>query len=285
MRAAVVGHLEWVEFLLVERLPTAGDITHAREWWEEPGGGGPGAAVQLAKLAGEALFFSALGDDQLGDRAQRDLERRGLRVEAVVRDEPTRRAITHIEATGERTITVLGDRLEPRGVDALPWQELERVDALYFTAGDVGALRLARRARILVATARVLPLLAEAHVELDALVGSAVDPAERYGSDDLDPPPRLAVWTNGAEGGTFAPRGGPIRHYRPAPLPGPVVDRYGAGDSFAAGLAYALGAGAPPERAISFASRCGAAVVTGRGPYEGQLKQPSDREGRRESGS
>lgn len=273
MRVAVVGHLEWVQFMLVERLPAAGDIVHALKWWEEPGGGGPGAAVQLSKLAGAARFFTALGDDRLGERALRELERLGLRVDAAIRAEPTRRAITHIDATGERTITVLGDRLEPHGADPLPWHELERVDAVYFTAGDVDALRWARRARVLIATARILPLLAEAKVELDALVGSAVDPAEAYHPGDLDPPPRLAVWTNGAEGGSFAVRGGPTTNYRPAPLPGPIVDRYGAGDSFAAGLAYALGAGESPPRAVSFASRCGAAVLTGRGPYEGQLQQ------------
>jgi ribokinase len=62
-------------------------------------------------------------------------------------------------------------------------------------------------------------------------------------------------------------------------LPGPVVDTYGAGDSFAAGLTYALGAGKLGEEAVAFAARCGAAVVTGRGPYESQLRgsQPTHR--------
>jgi ribokinase len=49
------------------------------------------------------------------------------------------------------------------------------------------------------------------------------------------------------------------------------VDAYGAGDSFAAGLAYGLAAFGDPEKAIELAARCGAAVLTGRGPYEGQL--------------
>jgi ribokinase len=49
------------------------------------------------------------------------------------------------------------------------------------------------------------------------------------------------------------------------------VDTYGAGDSFAGGLTYGLAAGLSTEEALALAARCGAACVTGRGPYEGQL--------------
>lgn len=272
MRAAVVGHVEWVQFLRVPHMPTTGEIVHADDSWEEPGGGGPGAAVQLLKLTDDAIFFTALGDDALGRRAFDDLSARGLRVEAVFRDEPTRRAVTHIEPAGERTITVVGERLAPRGDDPLPWDELTRVDAVYFTAGDVDALHRTRAARVVVATTRILPLLAAAKVELDAVVGSALDESERYRDGDLDPAPRLVVRTHGSDGGTFRERGAPERRYDAAALPGPIVDRYGAGDNFAAGLTYGLGAGHPPERAVAIAARCGAAALTGRGPYEGQLR-------------
>jgi ribokinase len=44
-----------------------------------------------------------------------------------------------------------------------------------------------------------------------------------------------------------------------------VVDAYGAGDSFAAGLTYALAAGLEGSDAVGFAARCGAAALTGRG--------------------
>ena len=40
MRVAVVGHVEWIEFARVERMPAAGEIVHASDAWEEPGGGG-----------------------------------------------------------------------------------------------------------------------------------------------------------------------------------------------------------------------------------------------------
>jgi len=51
-----------------------------------------------------------------------------------------------------------------------------------------------------------------------------------------------------------------------------VMDTYGAGDSFAAGLTYGLAAGLCREGAIDLASRCGAAALTGRGAFAGQLR-------------
>ncbi len=272
MRAAVVGHVEWIEFAAVPAVPSAGDIVHAREVWEEPGGGGAVAAVQLAKLAGEATLYTALGDDELGHRAKRELEALGLRVEATFRPEPQRRAFVHVDGAGERTITVIGDRLGPRADDPLPWRELSDTDAVYLTAGDPAAVRLARAARVLVSTVRGIEALAEAGVELDALVSSGADSGERYETGTLDPAPRAVVRTGGAAGGrweTADAAGG----YEAVPLPGPIRDAYGCGDSFAAGLTYGLGAGMALPAALELGARCGAACLTGRGPYEGQLRQ------------
>jgi ribokinase len=120
---------------------------------------------------------------------------------------------------------------------------------------------------VLVATARELPTLRQGEVELDVLVGSGEDEGEAYQPGDLDPPPRLVVTTAGGLGGWARP-GGP---YRAVPPPGEIVDCYGAGDAFAAGLAYALGSGESQEDAVAFAARCGAAALTGRGAYGGLL--------------
>jgi ribokinase len=271
MKAAVVGHVEWGEFVRVDHLPSAGDIVHAEEWWEEPAGGGSDSAVQLAKLAGGASFFTALGDDRIGHRAVKELGDMGLRVHNSFRPEPSRRAVTHIDSAGERTITIIGSRLAPQASDPLPWHELEETDAVFITAGDPEALRWARRARTVVATARIIPLLRESGIELDAIVGSTTDPAETYNDGDLDPAPRLVVRTAGENGGTFTVRGEEPTAYDPVPAPGPEVDRYGAGDSFAGALTYALASALPPADAVHLAARCGAAVVTGRGPYATQL--------------
>jgi ribokinase len=264
VRTAVVGHVEWVRFATVERLPKPGEIIDALESWVEPAGGGAVAATELMRLAGSCDFFAAVGNDETGRDARTGLEQLGLRVHAAVRDEPQRLAFTYLDADGERTITLVGEKLHPYGSDPLPWDELARIDAVYFTAGDAGALEAARQARVLVATARELPTLVESGVELDALVHSATDPEETYERGQIEPEPKLVVATNGREGGTFWAGGRP-GSFAAADLPGPVVDAYGAGDSFAAGLAFALAGGDDVEAALAFASRCGAAALTRRG--------------------
>jgi ribokinase len=268
MRVAVVGHVEWVEFLRVPAVPGTGEIVHVSESWAEPGGGGAVAAVQLCKLARGADFFTALGDDEFGRRAEEQLSALGLRLHVARRSEPQRRAVTFVDDGGERTIVVIGDRIVPVGADPLPWEELAAMDGVYFTGGDVAALRAARAARVLTATPRATETLREGHVRLDALIGSARDPGEEYEPGEIEPPPSLYVATAGAAGGRVTP-GGP---FAAAPLPGPVVDTYGAGDSFAAGLTYGLAAGMVARDAVALAARCGAAALTGRGAFAGQLR-------------
>jgi ribokinase len=247
----------------------------ALETWEEPGGGGAVAAVQLARLAGECLFLTALGDDALGHRAKRELEELGVRVEAAWLREPQRRAFVHVDAEAERTITVMGERRGPHREDPLPWAELDGVDGLYLTAGDPGAVRAARAARKLVSTVRAMEALAVAGVELDALVSSAKDRRESYRPGDIDPAPLLVARTAGGGGGTLVTADGRSSRWKPAPLPGPPKDAYGAGDCFAAGLTYGLADGRSPHDALALGARCGAACMTGRGPYEGQLRSAS----------
>ena len=271
MRVAVVGHLEWCEFAEVPHVPRPGEIVHASRTFELPGGGGAVAAVQLKKLAGSATFLTAFGDDEVGHRAHAELTALGVDIEGDFRPETHRRAFVHVDDAGERTITVLGPRLGPRGADPLAWDMLDETDAVYLTAGDVEAVHQARRARTLVATPRGLDTLAEAHVEVDALVASGRDPGEVYRRGDLDPAPRVVVRTAGSAGGEWETRSGERGSWKPAPLPGPARDAYGAGDSFAAGLTYGLGAGWEIESAVELAARCGAACMTGRGPYEAQL--------------
>jgi ribokinase len=270
MKVAVVGHVEWVDFVRVDRLPAPGEIVHAREAWAEPAGGGGVAAVVLAALAGECTLVTALGDDEIGRRCAAELSGHGVLVEAAIRPEPQRRAVTHVDDTGERTITLLSHKLIPRRADPLPWSELAHMDAVYFTGGDPDALRAARAARVLVATARELATLVEASVELDALVRSGRDPGETYEEGWLDPPPRIAVATEGSEGGLVT-KGGEDRRYAASGLPGRVSDMYGAGDSFAAGLTYGLASGLSLEETLELAARCAALALSRRGAYGGPL--------------
>ncbi|HEY6960372.1 MAG TPA: PfkB family carbohydrate kinase [Gaiellaceae bacterium] len=257
MRCAVVGHVEWVEFARVPRMPAAGEIVHAERVWEEPAGGGAVVARQLALLNGGCTFWTALGDDDLGHASKQMLEDLSLEVEVQwTRSSRSRRAWVHVDADGERTITVLGDKLLPAG--PLP---LDGFDLVFFVAGDEAALRSARTARFVAATAREHATLARAGVDLDLLVASANDPGEQ--ADGLRA--RHLTLTDGARGGTLDGE-----RYDAVAAP-KVVDTYGAGDSFAAALAFGLARGDDAKAALSLAARAGAAVIAGAGPYERQL--------------
>ena len=268
----VVGHVEHVEFVVVDHHPRPGEVVHARDWFTAAGGGGAVAAVQLRRLAGSALFLTALGNDDAAAELRAELEAYGVNVHAAIHDRPHRRGITHLDAdTGERTITILGGRIVPRGDDALPWDELETLDGVYFTAGDAAAARAARRARTLVATTRAVDALAEARVEVDVLVSSAADPTEAF-DDARRAPARVVVRTEGERGGAYSTADGRTGRWAAVPPPGPVVDAYGCGDAFAAGLAFGLAARLPLDEALDLGARCGAHCLTGRGPYGAQLE-------------
>jgi ribokinase len=270
-RVAVVGHVEWVQFARVPHVPTVGEVMHAHDPFQEPAGGGAVAAVQLARLAGAAVLVTALGDDEHGCATVARLGELGVDVWAARRAAPTRTAVTLVDDAGERTITTFGSRLEPVLEDPeIRWSALAEMDAVYFTAGDVGALRAARAARVLVSSPRALDALGHG-VPLDALVSSADDPLERAEADRARGDAELVVSTEGARGGVYRARDGSCGTWSPAAPPATPVDSYGCGDSFAAGLTYGLGAGLAVPEALDLAARCGAVCLTGKGPYQRQL--------------
>jgi ribokinase len=253
VRCAVVGHVEWLELVLVDEVPSPGHIAHGEEVWSGPAGGGGVMAVQFARLAGACDFFTGLGEDDLGRHSVERLTELGVTVHAQWFG-ATRRAFTHVDSRGERTITTVGPKLRPAG--PLP---LDGYDAVFFVAGQPDALRSARAARFLAATPRELETLLEGGVRLDLLVGSGTDPGERYeGGLDV----RHVVRTEGARGGE-ANR----RRFEAAPLEAPSVDTYGAGDTVGATLCFALARGDELDDALALAARESAAVVTVRGPY------------------
>jgi len=263
LRIAVIGNLEWVEFLRVPHVPVAGAIVHTESLAVVAAGGGGVAAVQLARWLGSCRFYTALGDDELGHKAHDDLTARGVEVCCVFRG-TQRRAITLIDDDRERTILVIGERLVPHRADPLPWDELASFDAVFITGGDAGAVRAARRAPIVVATSRIVPLLREAAIELDAIIGSAADPGEQY-QGEITPPPRLVVRTEGGRGGSYEIAG--IEHRYPAVDAEVTGDTYGAGDTFAAALTLALGEGKPPDQALADAATRAVEVLGFVGPY------------------
>ena len=214
--------------------PRCGEIVHARDVWAEPGGGGAVTAMQLRPPRG-VHFFTAIGSDELGARARGPAgagrPSRGGRPERAPapgrRVRRRRRERHHAPvaraSTGRSRRSALARARGPRRSTS--------------PAADEDALRLrAARARSLQrrASCRRLPRRA-----WRSMCSCAARPT------------RVSATSSAAFGlspGSWWPRRGPragrtaLRADRSNPsvrrsLPGPVVDAYGAGDSFAAGLA------------------------------------------------
>ena len=187
---AVIGHFEWVTHTRGE-VPLPGQIVHLHESVEGPGGGGVVTAAQIARLIGDCSFYTAVGDDACGAASAALLADHGIRTHAAVRQGSHPRALTIVDASGERTILVTGGRVSPTMDDALPWSDLARCDGVYFIGDDPRTLIAARGARHLVVTARRLPALIASGVQADVLVASATDKDEGHtgghaGGDGVD---------------------------------------------------------------------------------------------------
>jgi ribokinase len=255
MHIAVIGHVEWVTFARAPFVPRPGQIVHLEDPLDQAGGGGAVSAIALARMGADVTFYTSLGPDV---PAERVLEAFGVRVCAARREHPQTRVLALVDPAGERTLYVVGENDHPTADDPLPWDELASMDGVYFTGHDPRTLRLARAAPLLVVTARRFRALVESGVRADALVGSGTDPGERFDLDELAERPTHVVVTAGADGGSG---------YRAAPVPGPVVDTYGAGDTFVAGITYGLACGWPLDRALSFAAERAAECLTWRGTH------------------
>jgi ribokinase len=274
VKLAIVGHVEWVDFLVARRLPRPGEILHVASAHEAPAGGGGMAAYALKALTGAASFYCAVGDDERGGHTVERLAEAGLDVQGAVHaGREQRRTVTYLTTDdGERTITVLGPRLVPHGEDPLDWAALAAFDGVFFTAGNASAARAARAARVLVATPRARDALVAGGVHVDALVGSAGDPGEVI-EDDLVAAtrPRWIVQTEGERGGTWRAADGTGGRWDAVPLPGEPVDAYGCGDAFAAALTAGLAAGRSIQDACALGARVGAALLCRRAPAVGDL--------------
>lgn len=255
LRLAVIGHVEWVTFARAPFVPTPGQIVHLEDPVDQVGAGGAVSAIALARMGAEVDFYTALGPDV---PAAPVLESFGVRVLAARRDHPQTRVLALIDPAGERTLYVVGENDHPTADDPLPWEELADMDGVYFTGQDPATLRLARAAPVLVVTARRFASLAASGVRADALVGSGSDPGERFDLAELEHRPEHVIVTDGARGGTG---------YRSVAPPGPVVDTYGAGDTFAAGVTYGLAAGWELDRTLRFAAERAAEALTFAGAH------------------
>jgi ribokinase len=265
VRVAVIGHVEWVQHARLHEPLERGAILQLHDTFEEPAGGGGVAARALPALGAETRFITALGDDAAGHESERVLRADGCDLRIARRAGPQARVTTLAEPGGERTILLHGANEHPAISDPLDWDDLAHFDGVFYTGDDPATVVAARRARVVVATARRLASVVASRVQVDVLAASARDRGEQYHLADLPVRPRLCIWSEGADGGHYLTEDGAEGRWEAVTPPGPIVDTYGAGDVFMAALTLELARGRGRDDALALAARASAAQLTRRG--------------------
>ena len=262
---AVIGHVEWINFLKVDSLPKAGLISHAKSSFEMPAGGGGVIAKTLREIThGDVHFFTSLGNDFYGGQTKEIFEKMGIKLHVAWRKSPTRKGFSLVDNTGERSITIIGDRLNPTSKDNLNWNLLKEMDGIFITAGDEDIFRKSRTCPILCSTPRVgIETINNSKVFLDALIGSNLDPNEIFSTSDLTNTPQVIIKTEGKDGGILFPGG----RFEAEHNDSPIIDSYGCGDSFAAGIIFGLASKWSIEKTVKLGTVLGKNCIGNFGPY------------------
>ena len=263
---AVVGHVEWMNFLKVDQLPKPGVISHSEKSIEYPAGGGSVIAKTLSELTNNQVhFFTSLGNDYYGEQSFKILSNYGIRLHVAWRDKPTRKGFSLIDSNGERSITVIGERLAPTYKDKLNWNLFEQMDGIFITASDSEIFKKARIADSLCTTPRVgINIINKSNVFLDGLIGSNLDPGEVFSLSDISIKPKLIIKTEGENGGILYPGG----RYEALINAKQKIDSYGCGDAFAAGILYGLSSKWSIDKILSLAKLLGRDASECFGPYK-----------------
>jgi ribokinase len=280
----VVGSVNADLVVSVARLPRAGETVTGGTFARHGGGKGANQAVAAARAGASVAMVGAVGADDLGDEALRELAAEGIDVAAVARLDgvPTGVAAIVVDARGENFIAVAsGANAEldaatvaaavPNG-DGVVLLGHEIPDAAV-VAGIRAARAAGRRVVLNPAPARRLAddlegvvLTPNSHEAL-ALTGEHdVDAAARALAERTGAP---VLVTLGADGALLLD-GGAER------LPAPaveVVDTTGAGDAVNGALAAELAAGRPLREAVRFAMTAAALSTRAAGARAGMPRR------------
>jgi ribokinase len=270
----VVGSVNADLVVSVERLPRAGETVSGGTFARHGGGKGANQAVAAARAGARVAMVGAVGADDLGDEALRELADEGIDVSAVARLEGVATGVAAIvvDERGENQIAVAsGANARLRAAEiALALPRLLVPDAAADDssreagvvllghevpeAAVVAGIEAARRAGWLAvlnpAPARALP----DDVRGAILTPNAGEARELAGEDDVDAAAEaLAARTGAPVLVTLGAEGALLLGER---LPAPaveVVDTTGAGDAVNGALAAELASGRPLEDAAAFA--------------------------------
>ncbi|GGV73352.1 MULTISPECIES: ribokinase [Streptomyces] len=282
----VVGSANADLVIGVERRPAAGETVLGSDLAVHPGGKGANQAVAAARLGARTALLARVGDDAHGRLLLDSQRTAGVDTTGVLTGgAPTGVALITVDPSGDNSIVVspgANARLTPEDVRAaaglLTRARVVSAQLEVPLETVVEAVRqLAPGSRFVLNPSPPRPLPQELLDACDPLIvnehearvilgaGQAGSTPEDWARALLARGPRSVVVTLGAEGALVASAEGLTRVPSVAV---DAVDTTGAGDAFAAALAWRLGTGVPLAEAAAYAARVGAAAVTKPGAQE-----------------
>jgi ribokinase len=264
VRACVVGSTNVDLVLQVPALPAAGETVLSADARREAGGKGGNQAVALARLGAQVRFVSAVGDDPEGWWSRQQLADAGVDVtDVATADAPTGLAVVMVDAAGENSIVVSPGAnalvTSPEHLDADVLLLSLEVPLATVEAAAATARRLA--VPVVLNAAPAQPLPATLLGDIDVLVVNETEWAALG-----RPTAGRVVVTLGAQGCRVIENG---RERQVPAVPVEVVDTTGAGDCFAAALAYGVAEGRVLVDAVHLATRAAALSVKAGGARGG----------------
>lgn len=282
----VVGSLNMDMVTRVPRFPSPGETMRGLSFNIFPGGKGANQAVALARLGASVEMIGAIGDDLLGAGYRDILRSEGVGIGGlrVVPKTATGTASIEVTERGENHIVVVGganDAVDEAYVSRSR-AAIERAGALLLQLeipleANIAAARIAAAAGVPVildpAPARPLPdeLLSLVSYltpnETEAAILSGADTSAEDGIREaaralMKSGVKNVVMKAGKRGAYLVAENG-LLHFPTFSVR--VVDTVAAGDSFNAGLAFALGEGKSIGEAIRFANAVGSLSTTKEG--------------------
>jgi ribokinase len=254
----VVGSVNLDLVARVRYLPRPGETVTGAELSKVPGGKGANQAVAAARLGANVRFVGAVGDDEFGTLAVRQLRQAGVDLSRVqVLESPTGIALVFVDHEGENQIVVVPganhalvpERIEAGEPDALLCQ-LEIDDAAILAAASQTdsffCLNAAPAREVSTEILQRADLIVANSFELDAL-----------GSSPLG---ALFALTLGEEGALLMDDGEEVARAQPPKVE--AVDGTAAGDAFTACLVVSLLEGRDRQQALQRACAAGALAAS-----------------------
>lgn len=286
-KVTVVGSYNVGLMAHTARLPAWGETIFGNGFNEGPGGKGSNQAVAAARLGGEVHFIGCVGTDRYGEDAIKMLTGEGVDITHLKQTDQRKTGVgfVFLNEHGDNCIVVdpgANMALSPADIDAAEAAIGSSHAVLFQLENDPNTVRHAmglakEKGKIVILNP------APAQTGLDSLLALAtyVTPNEselkimsnhkpdehfteadyvRLAREVLAKGPEAVIITLGENGAMVVEKGG---HYTVPALPVEAVDTTGAGDSFNAALAVALGEGHSLAEAVRFANVVGAYTVTG----------------------